>query len=1269
MSKIIRIFAVKSITNQNMTTKRIIMSVAGLLLAAFTVVSAQVWEAPAVPAEDLSTVKSVTTGYLLNVEADAFVVNGMTSNVQACATRLTNGDTRESTPHRCTALVGSDGLVRFRLSSNSSYYISCANAAANSMVVNRSTNAKYSFTETAEGSHVYVLHNSSLDADLDVAWTYGGPLTLTDGQGMTQWAFIRETSVTNGDYALYKAKRQLYNIYKVLADAGKAENYASELSEVYQVYSATDATPAKLTEAARKLFRTVYADITTPMDVSFLLVNADMVGSGSTDGWDKGSPAFSWAEFETYHSVCSLIQAVNLPIGTYDVGFHSLYRQDGSDAAPIFSVKSGERSVKSNVPNLSDIDFGVTNATENNWKKGTTYFQPDGMKSCGQALAHGDAVAWCRDVVSDGSGEVTLEVAMKSGSQWLNWQGFVLIYKGASVDALREQLKAKIAEAEQLYGDGTGNGAEKLKTTINDAQAVYDNASSTSQSIAESIESLDIEIDVYRKANASEENPIDWTNLITNPSFEDGTDGWKIDGMGTQGNTAFSLKAGSTYLERWTGKGNKVGDGSVVQTLKDLPMGRYQLKVAAQNIQEDAASRAQKGAWIIANGDSLLVTTRKQYTLTFTNIENDVEIGFVAEGATGNWIACDNFRLYYIGGTDEDFRTKLSEYVNDATAIQDQKMGDEAKEQLNSWREKAEQVLSSGSIEASCAEVSTSLRLATEEAKRSIKAYNELETAIAAAEETYGDGSAAGAEDYMAAINAAQAVYNSGTSTYDELAGQIVKLDDAKTLFLMQSPTGAIPTITTDKRYARGATMAFGRFTYKLNGAKMKLSGFCYSTEHNPTIFDEKSTRTLTNNGLIYVMENMKPATIYYARPYILTEGYQVAYGDELKIITIPKGTMTYWYNNGGSAEENDRINYALKNGTKIWNDLMNIQGVNLSVSYGAGTPTADCSYGGSMRVGPNSAYQRTGTIMHEAAHGVGVGTVWGWWDLLVDGVWTGVRANEVLQFWDNDNSAKMHGDSQHMWPYGINGAQEDSGTDLLYYGNALIIEGLHEDGVQPTGNCFASPAYTYDYVDDQWYYIQNESADYGFEKAYLQATSTGLKWTEVATESLGTDESYAWTITFDPKTQYYSFRNVGTGAYITYNGSKFTTVKRETPTASEKLQLMPSRNQTTWKNNGKNYKLRGYWMLKANGAFATAMTGAANGAVSGTNFDNDQDDTNQRWLIVSEENGIASGIEEIIHNSQFIMHNDAIYNLNGQKMATPQKGLNIIGGKKIWVK
>ena len=317
--------------------KRIIFLTA-FVVAMFATMHAQVWEAPAVPAEDISQVTKSTVGYLWNVEADAFVVNGMTSNVQACATRLTNGDVAVSTPHRCTVLVGNDTTVRFRLASYASNYLSCASANANNVVVNRSLNNKFRYEETAEGSRVYILTSATLNELLDVAWAYGGPLTLKNGQGKTAWAFIKEETVTSGAYALYKAKRQLYNIYKVLADAGKIGQYEDALKSAYKDYSASDATMESLLTAARKLFHVVYADITTPLDVSFLLVNADMVGVGSTEGWSKDSPAFSWAEFERYHSSLTLEQGATFLVGTYDVGFHALYRQDGSNAAPTFTV-------------------------------------------------------------------------------------------------------------------------------------------------------------------------------------------------------------------------------------------------------------------------------------------------------------------------------------------------------------------------------------------------------------------------------------------------------------------------------------------------------------------------------------------------------------------------------------------------------------------------------------------------------------------------------------------------------------------------------------------------------------------------------------------------------------------------------------------------------------------------------------------------------------------------------------------------------------------
>ena len=73
----------------------------------------------------------------------------------------------------------------------------------------------------------------------------------------------------------------------------------------------------------------------------------------------------------------------------------------------------------------------------------------------------------------------------------------------------------------------------------------------------------------------------DYTSHITNPSFEQGTEGWEHQGMSAQGNSVFSIKDGSTYMERWTGRGGAVGSGKLAQVIKGLPPGKYELTAAA----------------------------------------------------------------------------------------------------------------------------------------------------------------------------------------------------------------------------------------------------------------------------------------------------------------------------------------------------------------------------------------------------------------------------------------------------------------------------------------------------------------------------------------------------------------------------------------------------------------------------------------------------------------------------------------------------------------
>ena len=73
------------------------------------------------------------------------------------------------------------------------------------------------------------------------------------------------------------------------------------------------------------------------------------------------------------------------------------------------------------------------------------------------------------------------------------------------------------------------------------------------------------------------------------------------------------------------------------------------------------------------------------------------------------------------------------------------------------------------------------------------------------------------------------------------------------------------------------------------------------------------------------------------------------------------------------------------------------------------------------------------------------------------------------------------------MWPYGINGAHEDTGSEVLYIGNGLITQALGEDGLPPTGG-FATPAYVFEQEDHVKYYLKNEDETAGLYTSYLVA-------------------------------------------------------------------------------------------------------------------------------------------------------------------------------------
>ena len=741
---------------------------------------------------------------------------------------------------------------------------------------------------------------------------------------------------------------------------------------------------------------------------------------------------------------------------------------------------------------------------------------------------------------------------------------------------------------------------------------------------------------------ANAQSVTDRTSYITNPNFESGANGWVYESLQAQSNSSFTKKSGSVYMEKWVPTGNYVGNGSIYQTITQLPIGIYQLTVAAQNLNQSNTSQNCSGVYIYADDQQTSVYTPGDYSVTFTNITGEVEIGFVAKNASGNWIAVDNFRLSQIGEVEKE----------------------KVMEEVNRLLKEAEKIPTDI--------IPTNIASA-------------LQSAIAAGK----------------LINAASADTDIQQALKD-LKATIEKGEFAANLANATPGSGTAPAVTNTNHYvATGATQALVRAT--MRGSNILERGVCWSTEHNPTVLDERTTKYFDLKGYIFHIKGLQPATVYYIRPYVMNKTYTVAYGDEVKIVTHPKGTCTGSWNEGApDAVANQRCREAIQQTIDYFNEWTGIQGFHLSGNYGAETPTADCSYGGWMRIGPNAGNQAIGTVLHETGHGVGVGQHVRWNECEDTrenqgkyGKWLGREANDVLHFLENyyGDEVFFTGDAVHGWgtssntsianatisyDWLVNGADKDKHAELQYIGGMCILHGLFIDGLPPTASNWYTTdqngiaGYTYNFDDNKKYYLMNKDAERGLGEGLLyQRASTDIGWKPLLTGEVLSD-SAAWYMEFDPQSCLYSFKNASTGKYLTHPASGNLEVKvlKTSPTKAEKFQLMPDRTDVTINIEGKKNKTHGYWFTWDNSGFKSM--GAASfsnrrgyGSISQEAFDFSNKATTQQWIILSEDElaayqqkAIETSISAVNTSDETIV---GIYTMDGILLNALQQGFNII--------
>ena len=232
-------------------------------------------------------------------------------------------------------------------------------------------------------------------------------------------------------------------------------------------------------------------------------------------------------------------------------------------------------------------------------------------------------------------------------------------------------------------------------------------------------------------------------------------------------------------------------------------------------------------------------------------------------------------------------------------------------------------------------------------------------------------------------------------------------------------------------------------------------------------------------------------------------------------------------------------------------------------------------------------------------------------------GDWLGDRVTEAVRFWDNSATAVITGDDTHLWPYGCNGAHEDTHSDNLYCMMGILAQALNEDGLPGSGEIgYALPYYAFNHEDGVKYYIKNEDEKHGLRSAYLVETATHtLEWKTMSAEEAAADDAAAWYLSFTPSNQYYQLKNAATGYYMTYS-SGIKTVKHTNPTTADNFHLMRGRVDVDGH--------RGYYIIHPeSSANPPCLNATTNGKTATASWNIAKSATTQRWLILTADEAL----------------------------------------------
>ena len=209
---------------------------------------------------------------------------------------------------------------------------------------------------------------------------------------------------------------------------------------------------------------------------------------------------------------------------------------------------------------------------------------------------------------------------------------------------------------------------------------------------------------------------------------------------------------------------------------------------------------AQNGAWIYANTYQTPITVRQDYTLEFVLVSNELEIGFKAVDATGNWLAVDHFRLLYISDDANEVTSELAAFISKAEVLAAEKTNAAAHDALQTAIDAAKTQLLSFNAQQSTiedlGEAARALEAAYKTAEASKDVFARLNAAITDADGLLSSLSGGTADErtlFENAVQQSKTTYDSATTTDALAEAAITALSEAGFAFRVANGTGPTP--------------------------------------------------------------------------------------------------------------------------------------------------------------------------------------------------------------------------------------------------------------------------------------------------------------------------------------------------------------------------------------------------------------------------------------------------------------------------------------------